>query len=155
MSAYLQRLKQLSSDNLLNTPYIELTKPTKPPEVPFYGSTMGHIEKNKEVHFGSFGSNVGSVMGHIKRNNCDDFINTPSIELTKPTEVPFGSNVGSVMGHIEKNKPDSEITNHWWLLQFKDGETRQACTWPHSTKAEMLKLNPDAVTAEPIPSPID
>jgi hypothetical protein len=90
-------------------------------------------------------------LSRLKQLTNENFINTPYSELTKPTEVPFGSNVSTVMGHIVKNNLDKELTNHWWLLHLSDDDKRQVCTWPYSTRAEILSLNKDAITAEPIP----
>jgi len=98
---------------------------------------------------------MSAYLQRLRKIESDKFINTPYIELKKPTEVPFGSNVGSVMGHIEKNNSDTGVINHWWLLHFKDSAPKQVCTWPHSNKAEMLALNPLAIEAEAILSPID
>lgn len=48
-----------------------------------------------------------------------------------------------------------EIVSNWWLVHYVDIENVQLAIWPPSTKAEVLELNPTAINAEPIPSPID
>lgn len=49
---------------------------------------------------------------------------------------------------------DDTVFN-WWLVSYADIENVQVAIWPPSTKAEVLELNPTAINAEPIPSPID
>lgn len=48
-----------------------------------------------------------------------------------------------------------EVVSNWWLIHFADLEPVQVAIWPPSTHAEVLALNPQAIAAGPIPSPID
>ena len=57
------------------------------------------------------------------------------------------------MGHIVKNNSDIEVISNWWLIHFSDIKAVEAAFWPPSTHAEVMALNPKAITATPIPSP--
>jgi hypothetical protein len=47
-----------------------------------------------------------------------------------------------------------EVISNWWLVHYTDIENVQVAIWPPCTHAEVLALNPNALDAEPIPSPV-
>ena len=47
------------------------------------------------------------------------------------------------------------LVSNWWLLHFANLNPVQVAVWPPSTHAEVLAFNPTALSARPIPSPID
>lgn len=60
-----------------------------------------------------------------------------------------------VASHIKTgNQAGDEVISNWWLLHYADRESVQVAIWPPSNHAEALALNPKAIAAEPIPSPI-
>lgn len=48
-----------------------------------------------------------------------------------------------------------EVISNWWLIHFVDIESVQVAIWPPCNHAEVLALNPRAIAAEPMLSPID
>ena len=47
------------------------------------------------------------------------------------------------------------IISNWWLLHFADLDLVEIAIWPPATYAEVMELNPKAIEAEPILSPIN
>ncbi len=48
-----------------------------------------------------------------------------------------------------------EVISNWWLIHFVDLEPVQVAIYPPCNHAEALVLNPTAIAAEPIKSPIN
>ena len=98
---------------------------------------------------------MSSYLERLKKIDDDNFINIAYPLPTNPTKGAFDGFVGSYLAHIEKNNSEKEITNHWWLVHFKDAKTKQVCTWPFSNRSEILADYPQALEAEPLQSPIE
>ena len=95
-----------------------------------------------------------SYLSRLKQIDADNFINTPCIEVSKPSKAPFGTYDTSLMGHIVKNNSDDEVISNWWLIHFTDLDPVQVAIWPPCNHADALAFNTQAIAAEPIPSPI-
>lgn len=48
----------------------------------------------------------------------------------------------------------TELISNWWLLHYVDREPVEVAIWPPCSQDEALVLNPQAVAAEPISSPV-
>lgn len=122
---------------------------------------------------------MSAYLARLKIIDTDNFINTANIEPTEPTKGGFDGFVGEGMGHIVKNNSDIEINHpnndskkctigeptkptkeyeviisNWWLIHFIDLDPVQVAIYPPCNHADVLELNPTAIAAEPIPSPI-
>jgi hypothetical protein len=93
-------------------------------------------------------------LARLKHIDNVNFINSPQTEMTEPTKASFGTFGTSHMGIIIKNKCMDEVVSNWWLIHFTDQESLQVAIWPPCNYEEALALNPQAIAAEPIPSPI-
>ena len=49
---------------------------------------------------------------------------------------------------------ESEVINNWWLIHFTDRVPVQVAMWPPCNHTGALASYPQAIAAEPIPSPI-
>ena len=47
-----------------------------------------------------------------------------------------------------------EIISNWWLMHFVDRETIEVAIWPPCNHAGAIESYPNAIAAEPLPSPI-
>ena len=98
---------------------------------------------------------MSAYLARLKSIDADNLASTPYIEVPKLTKAPFGTYGTSPMGHIVKNNSDIEAVSNWWLVSYAEIENVQVAVWPHSTHAEILALNPTALSARPITLPID
>ena len=98
---------------------------------------------------------MSSYLERLKKIDVDNFINMAYPLPTIPTKDPFDGFDGSHLAHIVKNNDEKERTNHWWLLHLKGAKTMEVCSWPFSTRREVLATWPLALEAEPIQSPIE
>ena len=48
-----------------------------------------------------------------------------------------------------------EVISNWWLIHFVDLDPVQVAIYPPCNHADVLELNPTAIAAEPISSPIN
>jgi hypothetical protein len=123
---------------------------------------------------------MSAYLARLKNVDANNFINNGYTEPTEPTKGGFDGFVGEGMGHIVKNNSDIEINHpnndskkctigeptkptkgyeevisNWWLIHFVDLEPVQVAIYPSCNHAEALALNPTAIAAEPIKSPIN
>ena len=98
---------------------------------------------------------MSGYLARLKNIHADNLANTRYPEPTEPTKGAFDGFVGSPMGHIVKNNSDIEVISNWWLIHFSDIKSVQVIIWPPCNHAEAMALNPTAINAESIPSPID
>lgn len=49
---------------------------------------------------------------------------------------------------------ESEVISNWWLIHFVGREPVQVAMWPPCNQASAFASYPNAIAAEPIPSPI-
>lgn len=47
-----------------------------------------------------------------------------------------------------------EVISNWWLMHFIDHEPLEVAMWPPCNQASALASYPNAIAAEPMPSPI-
>ena len=47
-----------------------------------------------------------------------------------------------------------EIISNWWLMHFIDREPIEVAIWPPCNHASAIESYPNAIAAEPLPSPI-
>ena len=49
---------------------------------------------------------------------------------------------------------NDEIISNWWLMHFIDREPIEVAIWPPCNHAGAIQSYPNAIAAEPLPSPI-
>ena len=49
---------------------------------------------------------------------------------------------------------ECEVISNWWLMHFVDLDPVEVAIWPPCNKAGAIESYPNAIAAEPLPSPI-
>ena len=78
-----------------------------------------------------------------------------NIHLDNTNAIQADNRSQKVLAMLVENNSEKERTNHWWLLHLKGAKTMEVCSWPFSTRREILAHWPQALEAEPIESPIE
>jgi hypothetical protein len=92
----------------------------------------------------------------------NDFNNATATRATSATpEVENATRVARI-ARVQVASPQKadihtsdEIVSNWWLIHFVDLEPVQVAIWPPSNHSDVLAMNPTAIAAEPIKSPIN
>jgi len=70
----------------------------------------------------------------------------PALSLACTPETPATPQIDS--GGSDARKATA-TASHWWLLHYPDREPVEVASFPPATHAEVLKLHPNAIAAEP------
>ncbi len=95
------------------------------------------------------------------RDILDNFTNATATRATNATSAIKNENGVARIARVQVATPEkkgisisNEIVSNWWLIHYVDCEPVEVAIWPPCSQDEALALNPQAVAAEPISSPV-
>lgn len=75
-------------------------------------------------------------------------------DTIKPLEVARVARVQVATPYKTDLNVNNEIISNWWLMHFADRHPVEVAIWPPCNKAGVFESYPQAIAAEPLPSPI-
>jgi len=95
------------------------------------------------------------------KDNLNKYRNATAIHATYAIPERFDANRIARIARVQVASPvktvilpGDEVISNWWLIHFTDLDPVQVAIWPPCNYEGALALNPQAIAAEPIPSPI-
>lgn len=89
--------------------------------------------------------------------NLDKYSNATAIHAIHATSEALKVDRIARIARVQVASPiktSDETISNWWLLTF-DSSTMETAIWPPCKRAEALELNPQAIDALPIASPVN
>ena len=75
-------------------------------------------------------------------------------DTKKPLEVARVARVQVATPDKTNSTASDEIISNWWLMHIIDREPIEVAIWPPCNHAGAIQSYPNAIAAEPLPSPI-
>jgi len=95
------------------------------------------------------------------RNNLNKYSNATAIHATYATSDGLNADRIARIARVQVATPlktdllaSDEIISNWWLMHFVDRDPVEVAIWPPCNHAGAIESYPNAIAAEPLPSPI-
>ena len=75
-------------------------------------------------------------------------------DIIKPLEVARVARVQVATPYKTDLVTNDEMISNWWLMHFVDRDPVEVAIWPPCNHASAIESYPNAIAAEPLPSPI-
>ncbi len=96
------------------------------------------------------------------RDILENFSNATATRATYATSGVGNDNGVARIARVQVATPremeidhNNEILSNWWMIHYLDHESVQVAIWPPCHYADVIALNPKALAAEAISSPIN
>lgn len=87
-------------------------------------------------------------------NRLKKYSNATAIHATYATPDTLNTLEVARVARVQVATPaKSELISNWWLIHFIDSDPVEVAIWPPCSHADVIKSHPEAIAAEPIPSP--